>query len=520
MTESSKLLIHHGFLTDKGKALFAGKSRKEIDATIQDLGLTDDTLEEYADHHEMEISAWQMQKTSYPKPNVTQGDYFPDPMYYRIIWETFQRPIESFYFFLVDQFKDLGFGIIEKITDVFAASEQSSFYGVQQQRIGLHQDKIAQFLRGISELIRGLFQITREIRIIDERLQYYTDTKSKDPRRYDPAEIALKGLYVDLVEGGTKNAASVFGMARELQFTTLPDLFFSTHPRTKDDIKKVVDNLKFNKKVKEVLKRKLYSYMTWRDATHKEMQTRRKHTIKYLRQHYDVIQLYMTWVKPYLKQVNRLSQDSKKLDSPDLVAAFEGSMIELELIGRALPQGNSKYFATIICNVMYRTSPTMPFQQDYQRGPLHQGKVDITWRYYAWTEEDVKRYKAMRQEESFELISNVNESIQAAMDELGDDLRGYLEEAGETFGGEVVEKLEKPSSILDLLTSPFKGFTESFGALFPKGEAAKLMKISRSALKKQKAADSKEIAKATMMAKGLGWLHFRNFKKAHGLVTW
>ena len=81
----------------------------------------------------------------------------------------------------------------------------------------------------------------------------------------------MKGLYVDLVEGGAKNAASVFGLARELQFTILPDLFFSTHPRKIEDVKRVVDEMKFNVKVKEVLKRKLYAYMRWRDSTEQEM---------------------------------------------------------------------------------------------------------------------------------------------------------------------------------------------------------------------------------------------------------
>jgi len=527
--DSLRLLIKYGYLTKAGKEKFP-----ELDGTrLEDVKLktrrqqirkqldemSEANLDKYADQHEVEMTAWQMHKTMYPTPNVMQGDHYPDPMTYRVVWETFQRPIESFYFFLVDQFRDLGFRV-EKITDVFAASEQSSFYGVQQQRIGLHQDKVAQFLRGISELVRQLFQITREIRIIKERLQYYKDAKSPQSRKFEPAEIALKGLYVDLVEGGAKNAASVFGMSRELQFTTLPDLFFSIHPKTLDTINETVDKLQFNKKVKEVLKRKLYAYMNWKNSTEGELAQRHVHTLKYLRQHYDVIQLYLTWIKPYLKQVTRLTQDSRKLESPDMVAAFEGSIIELELIGRFFPTGNTKYAATIVVNALYRTSPTMPFSNDFQRGPLHQGKIDIVWRYYVWSDEDAIRYKEMREEEGFQLLSSIDESVKASMDALGDELQSYLKEAGKEFEEKLPEEEIPPAdNILEIMKAPFKGFGESFGALIPKG-TFKIGDPGRRKKREQAVIDAKEIKIATRAAAGLGWLHFRNFKKGHGLVTW
>jgi len=533
MALNSKLLIKHGFLSEKGQDMFPElnqkllddvkdeEKRKEIEEQIDKL--SEDEAIEIADHHEIEITAYQMLKTNYPTPNVPQGDYGEDPMTYRIVWETFQRPVESFYFFLVEQFRDLGFSQIDKVTDIFAAAEQSSFYGVQQQRVGLHQDKVAQFLRGVSELIRQLFQIVREIRIIEERLNFYIDAKNENPHISEAAEIALKGLYVDLVEGGAKNAASVFGLARELQFTTLPDLFFSTHPKKKGDIKSVVDKLEFNRKVKEVLARKLYAYMNWKEMTEQEMNTRFNHTVKYLRQHYSVIQLYIQWIEPYLKQINRLSQDTKKLESPDMVAAFEGTMVEIELIGRYLPRGNSKYYAALVVNALYRTSPTMPFQQDYQRGPLHQGKIDITWRYYAWTEEDVQRFKSFKAAEKMQLISTIAEDIQGSMKELGKDMDRYLkiaegklkrDEKFEEKGGKKEEAI-KAENILEVMLLPFKGFTDSFKALFPKG-----MFKFRGEEKEDKAKMEKERTTAIMTAKGLGWLHFRNFKKGHGLVTW
>ena len=240
MTDSSKRLIRAGFLTDAGKEKFGGKSVKEIERIFRDEKINDEDAEKYANHHVMELWQNQMINTPYPVPVRS----------YHLIYETFSRPLESVYIWCINQFEDMGFPIVDKITDVFSASEQSSFFGISQQRLGLQQDKVAQYLGAIGKLVKDLFQIVREVRIIDERLQYYDATSSGNPEVRDPAEIALKGLFVDLVEGGAKSPASVYGLSRELQFVTLPDLFFSIHPRTKEEVKPMVSKLEFNRKVK------------------------------------------------------------------------------------------------------------------------------------------------------------------------------------------------------------------------------------------------------------------------------
>ena len=35
-------------------------------------------------------------------------------------------------------------------------------------------------------------------------------------------------------------------------------------------------------------------------------------------------------------------------------------------------------------------------QEGYQRGPIHVGKVNITFRAYAWSKDDIARYKKMK----------------------------------------------------------------------------------------------------------------------------
>lgn len=512
MTEDSKRMLLAGFWKSGYASEFAGLSEADLKKKIS--GMNDAEAEQYADEHEIEIASRQMMRTPYPTPILN----------YHLIWETFQRPVEGFYFWFLEQFSDLGFPIVEKLTDIFTASEQSSFYGQVQQRIGFHQDKVAQFLKGISELVKGLFQITREIRIIDERMGYYRDSTSDNPKIREPAEIALKGLFIDFAEGGAKNPSSVYGLARELQFTTLPDLFFSIHPKTEEETGKLMKDLEqgFNRKVIEVLSRKLYQYLKWKQSTFVEIKARRDHTLKYLRQHYDVIQLYMNWVKPYLKQIKRLTMDQRRLETPELIAAFEGSVVEIELLAKTLPENNKNYYAVVLFSMLYRTSPTLPFSQDYQRGPLHMGKVDMLWRCYVWDDKTVERFKKMRQLEDLELLSTVDVSIQESMMSLGDSLKNYLAEAGEQFTKEESkeEKKEPKAGIVQGILDPFKSLGEGIRDITRMFSIPSLSLSARKEKERGEFRKKDERGRALGAAKALCWLHYRNFKKAHGLVTW
>lgn len=463
-----------------------------------------------ADEEELEQSKDQLVKTGYP-----------DPVHrYRIVYESFQHSIEESYYWILNFLRyDWGYAQIDKITDIFAASEHSAFFGNAQQRLGLKQDKVSQFLATIGKMVKELFQLVREIRILDERLSYYADsfTISKSS---ESAEITLKGTYIDMVEGGAKNPASVYGMSRELQFTTLPDLFFSTHPKTAKEVDETVDLLDFNRKVKEVLKRKLRSFLEWKEHTYKELKTRRIFTLKYLRQHYDIIKLYMTWVKPYLRNIRRLQSEaleSKKNENPDLVSAFEGSLVEIEFLAKFMPENNKDYYSVILVSFLYRTRPSMSYQQEgFQRGPLHVGETKITMRGYLWTDKQIQAYKQMRDQEDFELLGVVDGSVKAAMEALGEELERYLTEAGDTqpFGKKIEEKKKeiKRSSVLEPFTSAAKGFGELFGA--------SLEKSVKKTPKKTKIQIEEEMENAQKSLNLHVWQLYKNYKKAHRMLYW
>jgi len=471
--------------------------------------VTTSNLKKFDFEHEeiAELTRTQYVTTGFPKPERK----------YRLHYEGYNISIEEPYFYILHYLRYFsGFPYIDKITDVFAAAENSAFFGASQQRLGLQQEKVSQFLATVGKMVKELFQLVRELRILDERLSYYYDSYTTS-KSYESAEITLKGIWVDLVEQGAKNPASVYGMAREVQFTTLPDLFFSTHPKKQEDVDVTVERERgaFNRKVKEVLKRKLRTFLAWKEHTFEEMKNRRVFTLKFLRQHFEVIKMYMGWVRPYLRNIQRLQLDQSKTETPDLLVAFESSMMEVELLAKK-PSG--KVNQCILLSYLFRTRPEMNYQQEgYQRGPIHLGRVEINFRVYVWTDEQIQNYKKMREEEDFQLLGVVDASVKAAMEALGDELMRYLREAGEDIGIKPDEKIaEKKVSLLSPYASIFKGFSEMFGRAKKPKKQPKPKKPSKTELLKFDAAKKDAVNKI----KQTTWIIYHHFKKHHRMLNW
>lgn len=497
--------------------------------------VTDEMLKKYGfvkadgspDREKIEVELHTTDFTDYPEPFLR----------YKILFESTQQYIEDHYYWIMHNARfDYGFNHIDKITDVFAAAEQSAFFGVSEQRLAFQQDRVSLFLKGISEMLKALFQIVRELRIIDERLAFYDDTYARGMEA-EGSEITLKGIWVDQVEGGVKNAGSVYGLAQTVGFTILPDLFYRIKVNDKGmdklvqnwdqfeqrarEIPEMIDRdvkkLEFNEKVKEVLKRKLTQYYIWKVRTYKELAIRKRFTIKYLRQHYDTIKLYMGWIKPYLRNIRKLTMDQRKMDSWELLSAFEGSMLEVEILCSKQDEDYT-FFPCILLSFLYRTRPMMTYvAEGYQRGPIHLGKMELTLRAYTWNKAQVENFKNMKMEEDFELLSTINESIKESMDSLGDELKRYLMGEGEKFP-------ERPK--MEGKKTPYEGASEPFTALFSgvKDMVSGLGSVKglMPAFGAEKDVEllAREIMEGRNYLRSSLWLLYKNYKKFHNMIQW
>jgi hypothetical protein len=307
------------------------------------------------------------------------------------------------------------------------------------------------------------------------------------------------------------------------------------HKLTDDDLKKLfnseidlidetVNKLDgFNRKIKEVLKRKLRQYLQWKKHTFSELLTRRRFTLQYFRQHYDIIRMYMTWIKPYLRNIRRLESDTSYMDSAHLISSFEGSVMEIETIAK---KKYGDFYAVGLMNFLYRTHPSMDYQQEgYQRGPKHSGKVTVTLRAYVWTEDELEDYKQMRQREDLDLLRTLDYSLATAMDALGDEMKAYLAQAGEKLFEEELEtkkqkereeaeKNSKSYGVFEPFIALLGGFKDIFlaftGTAWLEGKEKKPDPIQRA--KNQKSAE-KDARNAT-------WRAFKNYRKAHKMITY
>lgn len=513
--EWSKLLVKHGFINANGKGKYKKNEKgnyesiKEgkIDPADADMEIAEEVNIQAA----METKFTNYLPTGYPTPSKR----------YRLIVEASKLSIEETYYWLLNYMREsAAFPKIDKLTDIFSASEQSAFWGAAQARLGLQQDRASQYFKGMSEMIKQLFQLVREMRVLDEKLE---------PRnnwgKVKAADVALKGEYSDLVEnrGGQIQPGSVYHLAQQVGYATLPDLFFNTQVYKLDDVDKKVDSMKFNKNVKHVLRRKLYAFVNWKLRTDKELKNRRIFTLRYLRQHWNVIKMYMNWVKPYLRNIARMQMNEEHIKSPDIISAFETSMMEIELL--AYKPTQTSYHPCIVATFKYRTRPELSFQQEQyaHKGPIHVGRVEVTFRSYGWSDEQIEAYKNFKRDEDMLLLGLVDESVKAAMDALGEELERYLAESGEKEMEEMMKakddagkkkrkEFEKSMGLgvgmLEPFISVFQGFGEMLSIITPSGGKKKAKKSKG----KPDAAASTAAAQMYQM--------YKNYKKGHAMLSW
>ncbi|MGV8086179.1 MAG: hypothetical protein ACP5N1_00980 [Candidatus Woesearchaeota archaeon] len=471
--------------------------------------------EEFEDHKDI------YSKTDYPEPHRK----------FRVIFESFSLSMEETYFWILSALQyDLAFPKVEKITDIFSSAENSSIFGQASQRLGIQQDRITGTLATVGKMVKDLFALVRELRIIDERIAAYNAWTLNNSKS---ADATLKQLYIDFAEsqGGQTKPSSVYGLAQNLGYTSLPDYFFNTRIYKKEEIDKVVDAIPTNNNLKNVLRRKLFEFMVWKEETEKEIRHRRKFSLHYLRQHWAVIKMYMGWLKPYLRNVKRLSMNENQILGPEIISAFETASLEIEILAYDPARAMKGDSPCILVNFKYFVKPSLSYQQpeSYQRGPVHVGKVDITMRSYGWSNEEIKTYKKYREKQEMELLSVIDASLKAALDALSEDLEKYLAEAGEEefkkiqdekkeikdtrtgmqkfLGLRVVDKRDQGGGFLEPFVAIGMGVGEIVGAFMP------------SVVEKKK--DGKTSAKkGGGEASGKMRVMWANYKKSHQLLTW
>lgn len=459
-----------------------------------------------------------------PKKIKILGKDIKPVMQQKIIVEQMTSSAEPSYFWVLNFLRHpngLGYDV-EKTSDVFSASEMSTFFGTAEERKQKQQERVSQYLATIGSMTKSVFQMVRELRIMDERLEYYEKSYKWD----EASEITLKNIWTNIVEGGSENVTSVFGLSRKLGFVLVPDLFFKINPKNGSaGVDKEVNALKgegINSRVRSVLKNKLIEFYTWKEKTYQELKWGKSFRLKALNQHYQSMRMYIKWVKPFLKNIKRLemSQDN----SPEMVTAFETSLIQLELFARKktyelmtergmVEREFTEKIPCIRISFKFVALPEMAFQKEFQRAAVHAGRTEIIIQGFVLTEEEINDHKKSKELEDLELLKSVDASLEA----LGDELKKYLIESGEVTPEQVGKKSEEKKTIYvkDLVTpfsSVFQGFSELFGGLKWDSSSSKKRKLSY--YEREQESDAAKVVSNDV------YTLYDVYKKTHGMLSW
>ena len=374
---------------------------------------------------------------------------------YDIVIENYQGSVEKHYFTILGLLNDFGYTVL-KTKDTFNSSITSSFWGSIEQRRTQQQEKAAQFIAYIGNMTRSMFQLIRTLRIMDQRFKLYVQSKNGPDN--ESADIALKSLWVDQVEGGAKNPGSVTGMSMQVGFTLLPDIFFKALVQTKEDVAKKIEELKANNMGNErfygILRRKLTQYINWRDSTEEEYVTSRKFHLAYLRQHFNIIRTYLHWLEPYLRNVKRLDQKGSR--DTDILEMADTAISDIELFAFK-GKGFNKFIPTITVKFEYRTVPELAYQQEYQKGPIHVGRTHIIVEGNIKLADEIREKFRIDMKKDIKLLGDLTASSQAFGDELDKYIKESKEEDPEGKVGEDLKKGKtKPPATLEDMFGKFK----------------------------------------------------------------
>jgi hypothetical protein len=207
-------------------------------------------------------------------------------------------------------------------------------------------------------------------------------------------------------------------------------------------------------------------------------------------------------------------------------------MTEVELLFKKPPaKAYPNHYPCVLATFKFATRPLMQYRQEYQQGPVHVGRVTVTMRAYGWRQVDIDNYKRLRDDEDMELLSLVDDSVQAAMESLGDDLETYINDAsmgvfdegvhdrygkkGPVKGEKTKLKAAAGAPIYEPFTAIFGGLWDIFTAFVPvKGKGAAKKQKGTVAYNKDIMLRAAEVAERPM------WQASKNYRKKYGLLSW
>jgi hypothetical protein len=427
---------------------------------------------------------------------------------FNLVYDAFGEGLEPHYYWILDWMRDRMGYEVDKVADFFSASEASGYFGELGQRRTLMEKRGMELLQTIGAIVKSVIQLLWDLKEFELRLGHYEKLKSKDANIREAAENSLKGIWMTEVDV-KKGPSSLNALAQNLNFVTIRDAFMVAN-KVSD-----IDDIDLNERVKRILKGKVLDYLEWKKESEKELRKRYKIERAYLKNQVDAIKLYTRWARPYLLATKKLLMVEGLAGEADMVTAFDVARIDILLFGKRIATKSDleKGFPVpcVEVELRFRSSPAT-IQQKGAGHFTHRGRVDMYFRGYVFTQEQLDELEKLQEDEVLQFIEGMTkESLEA----LHEDLEKYLEE------GEVKEeKKEVEIPIFSNIKKAFEGIREG-GERF-RGSVAKT--AAAFGIRPREGPSSfeyqKKLASAKAAAKDDAWDLFDKFKKARIMIRW
>jgi hypothetical protein len=356
---------------------------------------------------------------------------------YHIAYDSISEGLEPIYFWVLDFLKDtgpngLGMGEVIKYKDEYDASVASGYFGEMGTRASVMQDRAMKIMATVNTVVRSIINLIYDLREFSIRLAHYDNLHSDDKSKKYAGRLALKQVWMDQVDI-KKSRGSINALAQQLEFVTLRDAFLAI-----DDLSKIKD-LDLNDRVKRIVYARLEEYNEWEKNSEKELRKRFNIERSYLKSQVASLKHYTAWVKPYLVAAKKLSSTPFMVGgrtSPNLVNSFSNIEMHLGLFGMkeikpedaiksyANLKFDRKFYSCVEVDIVFRAVPRS-YQGQYGSHYVHSGRIDLYFKPYSLTDEEINELYELKEKEDLELIE---EMTGTSLNEISEDIEMYLED--------------------------------------------------------------------------------------------
>jgi len=353
---------------------------------------------------------------------------------YTLVYDSFGEGLEPAYYWVLDFLReDLDYEV-EKIYDQFAAAEASGYYGELGIRRTALEKRAMEIMQTLGVIVKSILQLLWDLKEFELRLDHYKKLKSKNKEEAEAADNALKAIWLTEVDI-KKGRGSINVLTQDLNFVTLRDAFMVA--KSVEDVAK----MDLNERVKRILKYKIKEYLDWRKRSEAELKKRYQVEKAWLKSQVNAMKLYTRWARPYLIATQKLMplEPEKIAGAEELVTAFDVMRIDLVIFGKKaqstiplkggrppievkIPREEDKVYRCIEVEFRFRSTPAgEPVKGHF----THRGKVEMFFRAYVMTGEQIKKIKELEEDEVLQFLEGMTtESLHA----MRDDLARYVEE--------------------------------------------------------------------------------------------